>query len=81
MEWLNEPPAWQQNGDVLTVTAGPRTDFWRKTHDGGVRDSGHFYHRTINATAGISTIARSTGTSPPKSRSAAPTARSTIRPA
>jgi uncharacterized protein len=48
MEWLNEPPAWQGNGNILTVTAGPRTDFWRKTHDGGVRDSGHFYHRTIN---------------------------------
>jgi regulation of enolase protein 1 (concanavalin A-like superfamily) len=48
MEWLNEPPAWHQAGDVLTVTAGARTDFWRKTHDGGVRDSGHFYHRTVS---------------------------------
>src|SRR5512133_1752957 len=48
MEWLNEPPAWQENGDALTITAGPRTYFWRKTHDGGVRDSGHFYYRTID---------------------------------
>jgi uncharacterized protein len=48
MEWLNEPAAWRQDGDVLTVTAGPQTDFWRKTFDGGLRDSGHFYHRTVS---------------------------------
>ncbi len=47
MEWLNEPPLWQANGEVLAVAAGPHTDFWRKTYDGGVRDSGHFYHRTV----------------------------------
>jgi regulation of enolase protein 1 (concanavalin A-like superfamily) len=48
MEWLNEPPAWHGSEDVLSVTAGARTDFWRKTHDGGVRDNGHFYHRTVS---------------------------------
>ena len=36
--WLNEPKAWA--GD--SVTADPETDFWRTTHYGFVRDSGHF---------------------------------------
>jgi regulation of enolase protein 1 (concanavalin A-like superfamily) len=48
MEWLNEPPSWKTTGDVLTVVSGAKTDFWRKTHDGGVRDNGHFYHRPVS---------------------------------
>lgn len=43
MDWYNEPPAWRVEGDALTVTTGPKTDFWRKTHYGFIRDSGHFY--------------------------------------
>ena len=45
MEWLNEPPAWEATGETLRVTAGPRTDFWRTTHYGFVRDTGHFWFR------------------------------------
>ncbi len=45
MEWLNEPPAWERRGDDLVVTAGPKTDFWRTTHYGFVRDNGHFWSR------------------------------------
>lgn len=41
MEWLNEPPAWQERDSVLNVTTGARTDFWRETHYGFVRDDGH----------------------------------------
>jgi regulation of enolase protein 1 (concanavalin A-like superfamily) len=41
MEWLNEPPAWQERDGVLNVTTGARTDFWRETHYGFVRDDGH----------------------------------------
>lgn len=41
VEWLNEPPAWQTQGDALVATAGPKTDFWRTTHYGFVRDNGH----------------------------------------
>ncbi|MEU5693761.1 DUF1349 domain-containing protein [Actinosynnema sp. NPDC020468] len=38
--WLNEPSRWAVAGG-LTVTTDPDTDFWRTTHYGFVRDSGH----------------------------------------
>jgi uncharacterized protein len=47
MEWLNEPAQWQATADSLIMTADPQTDFWRKTHDGGERDTGHFYFQPI----------------------------------
>src|SRR5215218_1899644 len=47
MEWLNEPPAWQEQAGALHVTTAPDTDFWRTTHYGFVRDSGHFRHRRV----------------------------------
>ena len=47
MQWLNEPTTWLQDGDVLTVTTNPKSDFWRKTHYGFVRDNGHFYHQGV----------------------------------
>lgn len=43
MEWLHEPRRWEANGDELTVTADAKTDFWRTTHYGFVRDNGHCY--------------------------------------
>jgi len=46
MEWLNEPAEWHGDDNELIVTAGAKTDFWRKTHYGFIRDSGHcFGHR------------------------------------
>jgi regulation of enolase protein 1 (concanavalin A-like superfamily) len=47
MEWHNEPPQWTDADGVLSVVSGPSTDFWRRTHDGGIRDNGHFYHREL----------------------------------
>ncbi|HYY28543.1 MAG TPA: DUF1349 domain-containing protein [Chthoniobacterales bacterium] len=44
MQWLNEPPIWQDDNRRLRVVTGPNTDFWRVTHYGFVRDNGHFYH-------------------------------------
>jgi regulation of enolase protein 1 (concanavalin A-like superfamily) len=41
MDWLNEPPEWREDGGVLSVVTGDRTDFWRTTHYGFVRDDGH----------------------------------------
>jgi uncharacterized protein len=42
MEWLNEPPRWSEQGGTLAVVTAAKTDFWRTTHYGFVRDSGHF---------------------------------------
>jgi regulation of enolase protein 1 (concanavalin A-like superfamily) len=42
MRWLNEPSVWSGDAFDLTVAVEPETDFWRTTHYGFVRDSGHF---------------------------------------
>ncbi len=68
-EWLNEPPAWNDADGVLTMTTGDKTDFWRETHYGFIRDSG------------TSATGRSPAISPPRSNSARNTKPSTIRPA
>ncbi|HEV7974309.1 DUF1349 domain-containing protein [Amycolatopsis sp.] len=44
--WLNAPKSWE-GGDGLTVTTEPDTDFWRTTHYGFVRDTGHVLGRTV----------------------------------
>ncbi|MBR0794532.1 DUF1349 domain-containing protein [Bradyrhizobium jicamae] len=40
--WLNEPEQWSAQGDSLQIVTDSATDFWRETHYGFVRDSGHF---------------------------------------
>ena len=45
MNWLNEPPDWREADGILSVTTGERTDFWRETHYGFIRDTGHFRYR------------------------------------
>jgi regulation of enolase protein 1 (concanavalin A-like superfamily) len=47
MVWLNEPKVWKQEGETLMVRANARTDFWRKTHYGFIRDNGHFYYEKV----------------------------------
>lgn len=47
MQWYNEPPQWQAVGDRLQLTTAAKTDFWRKTHYGFIRDSGHFYYQAV----------------------------------
>lgn len=39
--WLNEPPKWHSDGNSLSLVTGDRTDFWRHTFYGFVRDDGH----------------------------------------
>lgn len=39
--WLNPPPAWTSVAGRLIVRTGERTDFWRDTHYGFTRDTGH----------------------------------------
>ena len=45
--WLNEPAHWGLEGGRLRVVTDARTDFWRETHYGFTRDSGHFFGREI----------------------------------
>ena len=40
--WLNEPRRSAIGPDGLTIVTDRATDFWRETHYGFVRDSGHF---------------------------------------
>ncbi|WP_223840058.1 DUF1349 domain-containing protein [Saccharopolyspora pogona] len=44
--WLNQPVNWLSYAG-LTVTADSGTDFWRTTHYGFVRDSGHALLRPV----------------------------------
>lgn len=45
LDWLNEPPRWHEVDGTLKVTSGDHTDFWRETHYGFIRDTGHFAYR------------------------------------
>jgi len=40
--WLNGPQRWSTEGDSLEIVTDQATDFWRETHYGFNRDSGHF---------------------------------------
>ena len=45
--WLHAPKAWSRDEGGLSVHTDPDTDFWRITHYGFVRDTGHVYGRDI----------------------------------
>ncbi|NPV24769.1 DUF1349 domain-containing protein [Bradyrhizobium aeschynomenes] len=40
--WLNEPRKWSEKDNYLELETDRATDFWRETHYGFIRDSGHF---------------------------------------
>jgi uncharacterized protein len=46
--WLNEPRDWHLEAGVLNVATEQETDFWRETHYGFTRDSGHFFNCGTN---------------------------------
>ena len=48
MKWLNEPYIWSAEEGTLKMRVHPSTDFWRITHYGFIRDSGHFYFREVS---------------------------------
>jgi regulation of enolase protein 1 (concanavalin A-like superfamily) len=48
MQWLNEPRTWSVSGNGLSARSQENTDFWRQTHDGGIRDNGHFYFSSVS---------------------------------
>lgn len=45
--WFNEPRCWTATDAELTVGTDEDTDFWRTTHYGFVRDSGHALLRPV----------------------------------
>ncbi|CAE6767515.1 hypothetical protein XA1314C_20640 [Xanthomonas arboricola] len=47
--WLNRPRTVAISGGTLDVVTDKATDFWRKTHYGFTRDSGHFLGITAAA--------------------------------
>ncbi|GAA3439450.1 DUF1349 domain-containing protein [Kutzneria kofuensis] len=46
-QWLNEPKSWSA-AETLTVQTDPDTDFWRTTHYGFIRDTGHVFAREVS---------------------------------
>jgi regulation of enolase protein 1 (concanavalin A-like superfamily) len=47
MTWMNEPASSKISGEQIVVHSRAKTDFWQKTFDGYVADSGHFYHLSV----------------------------------
>ena len=46
--WLNEPATWSVSGDALHVVTDAATDFWRETHYGFTRHSGHVFGTAVS---------------------------------
>ncbi len=57
--WLNPPPRWSGDARRLEFETGERTDFWRETFYGFVRDTGHAFLTMIEGDFSIE--ARFTG--------------------
>jgi uncharacterized protein len=45
--WNVEPSAWSVGEGALTAVSLPKTDFWRKTHYGFIRDNGHVFGQRV----------------------------------
>ena len=46
--WLNPPDDWSGDASRLELRTAARTDFWRETFYGFVRDSGHAFLRPVS---------------------------------
>ena len=46
--WLNRPDDWSGDASRLELRTAARTDFWRETFYGFIRDSGHAYVRPVS---------------------------------
>ena len=47
LSWLNPPAEYRWEGNLLHVTTGDKTDFWRETFYGFRRDDGHFFYQRV----------------------------------
>lgn len=45
--WLNEPPEWRLEGEVVSIVTGKDTDFWQETFYGFRHDDGHALLRPV----------------------------------
>lgn len=43
MNWFNEPAKWDIDGDILTMSVTPQSDYWRISHYGFTVDDAPFY--------------------------------------
>jgi regulation of enolase protein 1 (concanavalin A-like superfamily) len=48
--WLNRPDDFKINGDSLTITTGPVTDFWQRTYYGFRHDNAHAFLLPVSET-------------------------------
>jgi regulation of enolase protein 1 (concanavalin A-like superfamily) len=48
MKWFNEPSKWSDDNGEIMIHVEPRTDFWRITDSGLIRDNGHIYGQNVN---------------------------------
>lgn len=44
MNWFNEPSHWRIEGDRLTMSVTPKSDYWRISHYGFTVDDAPFYY-------------------------------------
>ena len=56
--WLNPPDDWSGDTTRLELRTGARTDFWRQTFYGFIRDSGHAFLRPVSGDFTASVKAR-----------------------
>ncbi len=47
-EWINEPTTWHTTANDLVVVTNEATDFWRDTHYGFRRHTGHFFGHAVS---------------------------------
>jgi len=48
MQWYNEPQQWQHDDNKLTVQCDGKTDYWRVTRHGFIKDDAPFYYETVS---------------------------------
>lgn len=53
-EWLNPPGRWSGDAGALEFETGERTDFWRETFYGFVRDDGHAWLAPVSGDFSLS---------------------------
>jgi regulation of enolase protein 1 (concanavalin A-like superfamily) len=48
LSWLNEPRAWRPTASGLEMSVEPKSDSWRTTQFGFIRDNAHFAGTTVS---------------------------------